>query len=117
MKIGTPEWEEWCWKQHQREYKNSLPHYVYIIANGLGAVKIGATDNYKRRLKELQHANAQTLRVIGCYTFPNRVEAMQFESFLHDWLSEYRIRGEWYDAEALKKFTHLKPNIWLIEEG
>lgn len=65
---------------------------VYFIeAKGGDVVKIGKTLDLKNRIRELQIANHCDLVVLARPNLPQAVERL-----LHDFLSEHRVRGEWF---------------------
>jgi len=73
--------------------------YVYFIQSGYGKkppIKVGVAKNIKRRLSSLQTANHEKLTIVASIKCSNRLEAYNIESYLHDKLSNRRIRGEWF---------------------
>ena len=70
--------------------------YVYFIRIGEdGPIKIGLTDDVKRRLEQLQTAHPDALRVIACVPGDRRLEA-----HLHQRFSAERISGEWFHPSS-----------------
>lgn len=74
------------------ELEWGTPTNIYLVLDARSsAVKIGIAVDVKRRLNSLQHANPNQLELVdwapGTYAL---------ERFLHGWLSEHRIRGEWF---------------------
>jgi hypothetical protein len=67
--------------------------YVYFVqgVDG-GPIKIGWTQNPEQRLEQLQAATHEELRLLDYVLGDRRVERA-----LHDLLSDYRVRGEWFD--------------------
>lgn len=72
---------------------------IYFIKNG-NEIKIGRSVDVKRRLDELQTANANNLELI--YVIENVEE--NFENHVHSICSTYHLRGEWFSTDVL---THL----------
>ena len=103
MRAGTIQWDSFIRKRNEREYKDSLPHFVYFIENQSGQMKIGVTENLERRFKQLQHANGEELNIFCFVRLPNKTKAISFEFFFHDYFCDYRIRGEWFDGNEIKK--------------
>lgn len=72
--------------------------YVIGFTDGLfpGVVKIGVTNNVKKRLQQLQTGNPWRLHAIGIMYRP---DAFQYEDWLHERFAKYRMRqdGEWFD--------------------
>lgn len=67
---------------------------IYIIATSARSrVKVGWSKNPRNRLKQLQTANSERLRLIKTYDVPR-----QKERFLHRQLFAFRERsnGEWF---------------------
>lgn len=66
--------------------------FVYFIqADYQGPIKIGWSQDVQRRLKQLQTARLETLRILG--TKPG---VLGDESRLHRDLAAYRLGGEWF---------------------
>jgi hypothetical protein len=76
--------------------------FIYFIQNGTGEVKIGYTENVRRRLHNLQIASPTTLNVIG--QMPGTVSE---EREIHHRFAHARLVGEWFrpdpDMIALAK--------------
>jgi hypothetical protein len=74
---------------------------VYFAqGEGIERVKIGATRDPKRRLRELQAYSPVPLQMI--VTFYGGTYS---ESLLHQAFSEYRLWGEWFEfASEMKDF-------------
>lgn len=69
--------------------------YVYFIQAGgdEGAIKIGWTEkDVHRRLRSLQHANPETLTLLGRFPRPPGPS----EKAVHRRFADDRIRGEWF---------------------
>lgn len=68
--------------------------FIYFIQNGTGEVKIGYTENVRRRLHNLQIASPTTLNVIG--QMPG---AMSDEREIHQRFAHARLVGEWFNPD------------------
>lgn len=70
--------------------------YLYIIQSDVtGQIKIGRSIDPDRRLKQLQTANANKLKLIA------KFEGLGWrEKLLHENLSDWRKKGEWFDYEC-----------------
>jgi len=83
---------------------------VYVIEHELGLYKIGISMDAEKRLRELQVGNPFTLRLRQT---ENPVNARRVEQHLHDTLSRYHFRGEWFDLPDdlldLTIPTHVSP--------
>ena len=74
---------------------------IYFIKQGQ-YVKIGYTENLSRRVKELQTASPQPLKVL--LTIPGSRET---EKALHSFFSSKRVNGEWLHYGSLNKVDTL----------
>ena len=75
---------------------------VYAISDGAGACKIGKANSVKKRLSQLQTANARSLRVVAVLECDG-VDAEDVELVAHRLAAEKSIKGEWFcigDREA-----------------
>lgn len=73
--------------------------YVYLIADQSGArVKVGMSSDPVKRLASIQTGNPDTLTLASAVRGGRALEAM-----IHDHLSDYRLSGEWFDAEVAKE--------------
>jgi len=81
--------------------------YVYVIQAGeYGPVKIGFTANPFARLSELQTGNPFPLRVVAAEFIGDRRSASELESIIHNKLSEFRLKGEWFAFnEQVREFV------------
>ena len=69
---------------------------VYFIRNSeSGHIKIGTSEDPEGRLGQLQSAHSAALELIAVVSGDASHEAI-----IHEWLSDYRIRGEWFRPEA-----------------
>ncbi len=74
---------------------------VYVIesAEGVRGVKIGVARNPKSRLRDLQVARPDLLRVAGVVV-PSAGTALAVEQAAHAVAARYRLQGEWFDLSA-----------------
>ena len=67
--------------------------YIYFIKAGDG-IKIGKTNNVKKRMGAIQNGNSNKLELIkhiwSCHS--------RCENFFHNHFKKYRISGEWFSA-------------------
>jgi predicted GIY-YIG superfamily endonuclease len=74
--------------------------YVYFLQAGKdGPIKIGATSELERRLKQMQTGNHLELNYIACIPCDNKGEALKLEADFHRFFLRQRIRGEWFKGE------------------
>jgi hypothetical protein len=72
---------------------------VYVIKNSItGLIKIGITNNLKRRLNQLECATGCELEVVFCS--PVSDNSKDLEKYLHTRFSDFRCRGEWFDVSS-----------------
>lgn len=87
--------------------------FVYFITNGFN-IKIGYTNNVKRRLKQLNTGSDQQLFLLGYINGTKETEAN-----LHRFFIKYKLRqnGEWFEpsSELLDYINtnNLIPNIFV----
>jgi hypothetical protein len=76
---------------------------VYLIASG-PYLKIGVSENVRRRLEDLMAGNAHEMRIVMTRSAP-RYLGMEIEKRLHLRFAAYRHRGEWFtcDVDAAKQ--------------
>jgi hypothetical protein len=76
--------------------------FVYFIATESGsAVKVGAARDPKKRLSSLQTGNHERLHLLRTIHFDDPEGA---EADYHRSLAAARIRGEWFESEAILDF-------------
>lgn len=81
----------------ERFSKNSeKTHWVYVISDNDGAIKIGRTNNPITRLNLLQGANKNRLTIDFIKKFRNNTSANKEEMRLHKLFKKDHIRGEWF---------------------
>ena len=74
----------------------SAEGFVYFITNGFN-IKIGYTNNVKRRLKQLNTGSDQQLFLLGYINGTKETEAN-----LHRFFIKYKLRqnGEWFEPSS-----------------
>lgn len=77
-------------------------HYIYVfstIENGVPVApcKIGITSQLSKRLKSIQTGSPRKLEIISTVAIPHRPLVEAVEKYLHWWLSDYRLEGEWFN--------------------
>ena len=69
--------------------------HIYVVKNeGAGFIKVGRTNNPRRRLNSIQTSNPYHIEPLEVIPVDNAIE---LEMFLHLQLSRYRVRLEWFD--------------------
>lgn len=74
---------------------------VYFISDGQGHCKIGVASDIKERLSTLQVSSAFELTIKHIEYTDDLDEAYEIERHYHSQLHERRIRGEWFDEDAV----------------
>ena len=73
--------------------------FIYVIEeSGNGYVKIGISNEPSRRLADMQTGSPYDLTLLLVLEVE---DAAVTESFLHEVLEKFRIRGEWFDGSCL----------------
>lgn len=76
--------------------------YVYLAKDDMGNVKIGSTNSVDERVKQLKRGCA-SVEIIA------KIKAKRYiymEKLLHDWLNQYRVKGEWFYSEEEDKILN-----------
>ena len=88
--------------QHKKK-RVKRPIYLYAIAVA-GSVKIGISVDPRNRLSEIQTSQPEKAELIWKrYAAMIYGDAYRKEKELHEYLSEYHIRGEWFSIDCLDK--------------
>lgn len=74
--------------------------YVYFIGDGRH-LKIGVSNNPKKRLKQLQTGYPSKLQIVGIFIAENRQSAFEDEGGWHEYLDDCRESGEWFSQEKV----------------
>ena len=88
-----------------------MSFFVYAIGPENGPVKIGFTNNLKKRLKAIQTGNSEKIEVFYSEQFDSKKDMMEAERILHHTLSHRRLKGEWFDIspeDAKLELIHMK---------
>ena len=87
---------------------------IYFISDGNGSIKIGYTENLKKRLIELQISSPNKL--IPLYIMDGD---MTMEHHVQSICSRYLVSGEWFKEEVIEKHLLKHPfyleNMHLVE--
>lgn len=91
---------QWTYRHRTPKQEFARQENVYFISDEDGYIKIGFANNVSSRLKDLQTAARQELRLIA--TMHGNVSD---EKSLHKRFEEDHVRGEWfYPSTELKKY-------------
>ncbi len=86
-------------RRNQESLQRKQGDYLYFIQSSkTGMIKIGRSKHPKKRLKQLQTGNSNTLRLIASF------EGLGWrEPSLHEDLKKWRIRrnGEWFHHDCV----------------
>lgn len=83
-------------------------YYIYFIRDGLAHIKIGITNNVKKRLDALQTANPMKLEYFFGMHVKTQRDALDIESELHEKFKDYRLMGEWFEETEVLKWLRQK---------
>ena len=75
--------------------------YVYFITDGHGHIKIGKADDTGKRIRELQTGNPYKLSFLLTVMLDSITDAFELEQRLHSKFAQYRMEGEWFEAEPV----------------
>ena len=76
---------------------------VYLIQQqNSNLYKIGVSKSPKKRLNELQTANAETLILVGSFKTKH---GFQLESFLHRKYADHNVQLEWFELDTITVAT------------
>lgn len=73
---------------------------VYFISDG-DFVKIGKTNDIKKRIKTLKTANPRELKIICLINCKNSLESNILESKIHKYFEKKNVSWEWYRIEQI----------------
>lgn len=90
--------------------------YIYIICHKNGEdfvapIKIGVSDNPKKRLKSLSSGNPNKLEIFHQFALPTREIAFDLENAFLSVKKESRLNGEWFDLSPDDAFLNMVLNI------
>ena len=87
--------------------------YIYIITNGED-YKVGVSVNPKRRIKQLQTGNPETLKIAATFKLPaDKVYSLEKEAH-REIQYKYQKRGEWFKGAT---FFHINLLVDMICDG
>jgi hypothetical protein len=77
-------------------------HYLYVISAiennvPVAPCKIGLTSNLVSRLSGIQTGSPKKLEIISFIRVPVRKLVQAIEQEIHEYFSEFRLVGEWFD--------------------
>jgi len=81
-------------------------YFIYFIRSGnVGRpIKIGISNNVKKRMATMQTGSPDDLYLIGVIPSESRKQALSVEKWLHCRYEKHHIRGEWFSGSIkLKK--------------
>lgn len=73
--------------------------YLYAAKDGDGRIKIGISKNPEERIKSLNVGHPDKLEI--CFVKKTESSGYKDETDLHNKLSDFHIRSEWFNPEAL----------------
>lgn len=74
-----------------------------IVGTGqeVGPIKIGVSNNPKKRMNDLQTSNPFRLEIVESVEFQNERQAFALEKKIHHKFRKKRLRGEWFCSSVL----------------
>lgn len=85
------------------DFGESDQRYVYAAQDDRGNIKIGISNNPKKRVKALNVGNVCKLELI--FIREVNLEKYKDETLLHGQCEKYNIRSEWFTSEAVGLLT------------
>ncbi|MGX7706288.1 GIY-YIG nuclease family protein [Methylobacterium sp. Gmos1] len=76
---------------------SAKPAYLYVIADGAGAHKVGLSTSPQKRLRQLQTASPKRLSLVRTSEEPE-ADAGAIEAYAHWLLREAQEDGEWFSV-------------------
>ena len=103
--------------RHMSKRKSKFrPMFLYFISNG-AAVKIGISKDVKQRLAELQTSCPMDLTIVKVFHVANYPYlAKASESKTHKHFKQFKIRGEWFTADAMNGLDSYQPKTYLEDK-
>jgi len=94
----------------QKRFASDCKQYLYAISDGTN-VKLGRSNNIKKRMSALQTSNSKKLVLLWeKYTGRDVYRAEAAEKQLHRHCREYKIRGEWFNSQCMLLVANFKIN-------
>lgn len=72
---------------------------VYLVADPAGRVKVGISNDPRRRLQGLQTGNHAKLRLVA-FIWVYEIMGRQVERRIHQHFRKHRVAGEWFEVPA-----------------
>lgn len=92
-------------------------YYVYFILNkDCSTIKIGFSDDVKRRCNDLQGPNSSLLTIENVIECNSEKSARDLERMFHDYYENYHVRGEWFTSESIIEDFEYFDNIEFLNE-
>ncbi|RLA50442.1 MAG: hypothetical protein DRQ98_12810 [Gammaproteobacteria bacterium] len=82
------------------DFDNLPVRFVYAVQDKAGNLKIGISNDPKRRIKELNIGNPDALKLV--FTRQAVLDKYQDEVALHKACEPFKIRSEWFTSDAKK---------------
>lgn len=92
-----------------------VTHVLYLIQAESGPVKIGVSNDFNRRLSQLQTSTHETLTVVYTLACSSMEQASQIERVLHQRYKHVHIRGEWFRADPKDIIANIELGIKFSE--
>ena len=86
--------------EFRTEFIPNVP-VLYFISDTQGHAKVGIASDIKNRFTTLQVGSAYELKIIHLEYRDTYKEVQELEREYHSILSEFRVRGEWYEEKAV----------------
>lgn len=91
---------------------STRPHlgYVYLMKHEIdGLYKIGRSTNPHKRLSSINTVSPYRITLQDSFQVRNNYWA---EAWIHEYLRDYRVRGEWFKLPSLELWKEAVRKVW-----
>ena len=82
--------------------------FLYFLITETNVIKIGVTDNLRRRLRELKTACPFKIVAYKYTKYLEREDALYDELLFHRLFDAFRLNGEWFKFPGFMKFAEMR---------
>ena len=91
----------------------------FLISGDRRRIKIGRTTDLRSRVGGIrQHMKDRKIKILGCFSNITHEQSLRIEVALHRKFKNYRVFGEWFEAQPIQdyinncKMIKLPPKDW-----
>jgi len=87
--------------------------FIYFIVHDFGGpIKVGITQDLKKRLSTIQVGNPNEVRLMAWINSKDKETAKELESRIHKYWAGKKFRGEWYELNSEEVYDLIKNNFY-----